>query len=76
MPDAFLKRTASAIANAAALPGATLLGGWAGSRLDQWLGCSPLGAISLGALGFAAAVYQLLRPPPPDSHDPASHPPP
>lgn len=72
-PD-FYKRTASAIALASALPGSTIAGGLLGALIDRWLGSAPYGAIGLGALGFAAAVMQLLRTSrPPD--DPAAPPP-
>ncbi len=75
LDPAFLKRTASTIALASALPGSTLLGGYLGFLLDRWLGTAPIGAVSLGALAFAGAVVQLLRTSrPPD--DPTSDPPP
>lgn len=75
----FLKRTASTIAMASSLPGATIVGGLIGYQVDQWLGSAPIGALGLGALAFAATVTQLLRSPPtrpPDDDDPAPHPPP
>ncbi len=61
MDPALLKRTLSTIALASALPGSTLAGGLLGAWLDDRFGSSPFGVVSLGALGFAAAVVQLLR---------------
>jgi F0F1-type ATP synthase assembly protein I len=57
----FIKRTASIIALASALPGSTVAGGILGTMIDRWLGSAPVGAVVLGALGFAAATVQLLR---------------
>lgn len=70
-----LKRTASAIALASSIPGCTIAGGLLGVLIDRWLGSAPLGAVGLGAVGFATAVMQLLRTSRPP-HDPPAPPPP
>jgi len=57
----FIKRTASIIALASALPGSTVAGGLLGAMIDRWLGTAPAGAIALAGCGFIAATVQLLR---------------
>jgi F0F1-type ATP synthase assembly protein I len=59
--SSFIKRTASIIALASALPGSTVAGGLLGAMIDRWLGTAPIGAVAIGALGFAGATAQLLR---------------
>ena len=35
--------------------------GWLGVKLDAWLGSAPWGMLALGALGFTAGMYALIR---------------
>ena len=70
----FIKRTASIIALASALPGSTVAGGLLGAVIDQWLGTAPFGAIALAGCGFVAATVQLLRISQQNPHDTAPPP--
>lgn len=43
------------------LVGAVVIGAGGGYLLDRRLGTSPVLALILGALGFAAGMYEVLR---------------
>jgi len=43
------------------LVGAVVIGAGGGYLLDRRLGTSPVLALILGALGFAAGIYEVLR---------------
>ena len=60
-PGRFVYQLASALDLPFVLVGAVVIGAGGGYLLDQRLGTSPVLALILGALGFAAGMYEVLR---------------
>jgi len=60
-PGRFVNQLASALDLPFVLVGAVVIGAGGGYLLDQRLGTSPVLALILGALGFAAGIYEVLR---------------
>ena len=60
-PGRFVYQLASVMDLPFVLVGAVVIGAGAGYLLDQRLGTSPLLALVLGALGFAAGIFEVLR---------------
>jgi F0F1-type ATP synthase assembly protein I len=57
----FLSQLASALDLPFVLVGAIVVGAGAGYLLDGRLGTSPVLTLILGALGFAAGIYEVVR---------------
>jgi F0F1-type ATP synthase assembly protein I len=57
----FLSQLASALDLPFVLVGAVVLGAGGGYLLDRRLGTSPVLALILGALGFAAGMFEVVR---------------
>jgi len=60
-PGRFVYQLASVMDLPFVLVGAVVIGAGAGYLLDRRLGTSPLLALVLGALGFAAGIFEVLR---------------
>jgi F0F1-type ATP synthase assembly protein I len=60
-PGRFVNQLASALDLPFVLVGAVVIGAGGGYLLDRRLGTSPALTLILGALGFAAGIYEVLR---------------
>ena len=60
-PGRFVNQLAAALDLPFVLVGAVVIGAGAGYLLDGRLGTSPVLFLILGALGFAAGIYEVLR---------------
>jgi len=55
------RQVAAAVELPVIFVGTVLTGGLIGAGLDHWLHTRPFGLLICGALGFAAAIRELLR---------------
>jgi ATP synthase protein I len=60
-PGRFVNQLAAVLDLPFVLVGAVVIGAGAGYLLDRRLGTSPVLTLILGALGFAAGMYEVLR---------------